>query len=51
MLNTGEVLRMLKVFWVLTPPQKKRGGGGAKTQKTLNIFNIFNISPVLSIFL
>ena len=39
------MLKMLKVFWVLTIPQKK--GGGGKTQKT---FNIFNISPVLSTF-
>ena len=39
---------MLKVFWVLTPPPQKKRKGGGKTQET---FNMFNISPVGSIFL
>ena len=53
-LKTGEMLKMLKmlkVFWVLAPPFPPFFlGGGVKTQKTFNIFNIFNISPVLSTF-
>ena len=47
MLKTGEMLKMLKVFWVLNPPPPKKKEVGGKTQKT---WNIFNISPVGSIF-
>ena len=50
MLPTGEMLNMLKVFWVLPPPLFFWGGGGVKTQKTFNIFNMFNISPILCTF-
>ena len=43
-----KILNMIKVFWVLNPlpPATKKG---VKTQKTFNISNMFNISPVGSI--
>ena len=48
MFKTREVFKMLKLSGVSTPPFF--GGGGGYTPTTFNIFNMFNISPVLSTF-
>ena len=46
-LKTREMLKMLEVFWVLNPPPTKKRG---QDPESFLHFNIFNISPVGSIF-